>query len=53
MTDRDEFVEIQGTAEGKPFDRAAADQLIDAAHRAIRKLFDEQNACLAAWPPRA
>ncbi len=53
MTDDDEFVEIQGTAEGKPFDRAAADQLIDAAHGAIRQLFDKQNACLAAWPPRS
>ena len=31
MTGRGDFIEVQGTAEGAPFDRALLDQLLDLA----------------------
>ena len=48
MTGADEFIEVQGTAEGKPFSRAAMDELMDLARRGIVQLFEEQRAALAA-----
>jgi ribonuclease PH len=47
MTGEDSFVEVQGTAEGKPFSRAAMDQLIDMARAGIVRLFDLQEEALA------
>jgi ribonuclease PH len=47
MTGEDSFVEVQGTAEGKPFSRAAMDQLIDLARAGILRLFDLQEEALA------
>jgi ribonuclease PH len=45
MTSRGEFVEVQGTAEGKPFDRQAIDDLLSLAERGIKQLFEiQQNA---------
>jgi ribonuclease PH len=38
MTDRGEFVEVQGTAEGKPFSRARLDELLALAEKGIREL---------------
>lgn len=38
MTSTDRYVEIQGTAEGEPFDRARTDQLLDLAGKGIREL---------------
>ncbi|MBI4498360.1 MAG: ribonuclease PH [Chloroflexi bacterium] len=46
MTDRDEYVELQGTAEGKPFSRASMDQILDLAHKGIRDLFAAQQAAI-------
>jgi len=47
MTGEDAFVEVQGTAEGKPFTRAGMDQLIDLARAGIADLFAQQRAALA------
>jgi len=38
MTGKGEFVEIQGTAEGKPFSRSQMDKLLDLAAGGIREL---------------
>jgi ribonuclease PH len=38
MTDAGHFVELQGTAEGLPFDREMVDRLIDLAAAGIREL---------------
>jgi ribonuclease PH len=47
MTGEDSFVEVQGTAEGKPFSRAAMDTLIDLAKQGIQELFAKQAEALA------
>jgi len=46
-TDSGAYVELQGTAEGKPFDRAAANGLIDLADAGLAQLFEAQTAILA------
>jgi ribonuclease PH len=46
-TDAGAFVEVQGTAEGKPFDRAAMDGLIDLASAGLERLFAAQAEILA------
>jgi ribonuclease PH len=46
-TDAGAYVELQGTAEGKPFDRAAADRLLDLADSGLARLFEAQAAVLA------
>jgi ribonuclease PH len=46
-TDAGTFVEVQGTAEGKPFDRAAMDGLIDLASSGLQQLFAAQAEILA------
>ena len=48
MTDKGEFVELQGTAEGKPFSRETIDGLISLAEKGIKELFEEQKKALAA-----
>ncbi|MFO7996832.1 MAG: ribonuclease PH [Dehalococcoidia bacterium] len=48
MTDKNEFVEIQGTAEGKPFSKDAADALLALAQQGIDKLFKIQKETLRA-----
>jgi ribonuclease PH len=47
-TDAGAYVELQGTAEGKPFDRAAAVGLLDLADAGLARLFEAQTAVLAA-----
>jgi ribonuclease PH len=47
MTGDDEYVELQGTAEGRPFARAMMDQLIDVAREGILQLFEKQREALA------
>ncbi len=47
MTDKGEFVEMQGTAEGKPFSKETMDALIALADKGIRQLFEEQKKALA------
>ena len=46
-TDAGAYVELQGTAEGKPFDRTAADGLLDLADSGLARLFEAQAAVLA------
>jgi ribonuclease PH len=46
-TDAGTYVELQGTAEGKPFDRAAADRLLDVAGEGLEQLFRAQAEALA------
>jgi len=48
MTDKNEFVEIQGTAEGKPFSRETADALFSLAQQGITRLFRIQRETLKA-----
>ncbi len=47
MTDEGKFVEVQGTAEGKAFDRAMMDSLIDTAAAGIRDLNAIQRKSLS------
>jgi ribonuclease PH len=46
MTGRGEFVEVQGTAEGRPFSREALDGLLALAEQGIRRLVEVQRANL-------
>ena len=46
-TDAGTYVEIQGTAEGKPFDRAAATAMLDLADEGLATLFAAQAEVLA------
>ncbi|MFL5778040.1 MAG: ribonuclease PH [Chloroflexota bacterium] len=46
-TDQGTYVELQGTAEGRPFDRAAADGLLDLADAGLARLFEAQAAVIA------
>jgi ribonuclease PH len=46
-TDAGTFVEVQGTAEGKPFDRTAMDGLLDLATSGLDQLFAAQAEILA------
>ena len=46
-TDAGTYVELQGTAEGRPFDRAATDAMLDLADQGLRELFESQAAVLA------
>jgi ribonuclease PH len=46
MTGSGGMVEVQGTAEGKPFSRAEMDALIDLAQSGIRSLVEKQKAAL-------
>jgi len=48
MTGEDAFVEVQGTAEGKPFSQASMDELIELARRGISELFEAQRQALSA-----
>ena len=46
-TDAGTFVEVQGTAEGRPFDRSAMDGLMDLASSGLEQLFAAQTDILA------
>jgi ribonuclease PH len=46
-TDAGHYVELQGTAEGKPFDRARVDALLDLAQTGLARLFEAQTTALA------
>ncbi len=48
MTGKGEFVEVQGTAEGKPFSRETVDDLLELAEKGIRELFEVQKVALEA-----
>ena len=46
MTEAGHFIEVQGTAEGAPFDRAAMDRLLDLAQGGIAELVRQQQRVL-------
>jgi ribonuclease PH len=46
MTGQGEFVEIQGTAEAKPFSRETVDAILTLAEQGIRQLFQVQKEAL-------
>ncbi len=46
MTGKGGFVEIQGTAEGEPFERDAMNAMLDLAAHGIQQLIIEQNKAL-------
>jgi ribonuclease PH len=46
-TDQGTYVELQGTAEGAPFDRSRVDALLDLANVGLARLFETQAAALA------
>jgi ribonuclease PH len=46
MTSRYEFIEVQGTAEGKPFSRGRLDDLLALAKNGIQQLINLQVAVL-------
>jgi ribonuclease PH len=53
MNDRGEFIEVQGTAEGRAFSRDALDRMADLAWAGIRRLIAAQADALRADPRRA
>ena len=46
ITSKGEFVEIQGTAEGKPFSKETIDSILSLAEKGIKQLFEIQQAAL-------
>ena len=50
MTGTGEFVEVQGTAEGAPFDRALLGELLDLATAGCAELTAKQQAALSETP---
>jgi ribonuclease PH len=46
MTSKGEFVEIQGTAEVKPFSRETIDSILSLAEKGIKQLFEAQQTAL-------
>lgn len=49
MTSKGEFVEVQGTAEGKPFSRKTIDELLSLAEGGIQQLFQIQKSALEKY----
>lgn len=47
MNDKDEFIEVQGTAEGHPFSRGELEQLLELAGNGIQELIRKQREALA------
>jgi len=48
MTGEGKFIEVQGSAEGAPFDRGELDAMLEIGAVAIRRIFEAQKAALAA-----
>jgi len=46
MNDAGEFIEVQGTAEAKPFSKSTIDSLLVLAEKGIKELFQIQRAAL-------
>ncbi len=46
MTDTGRYIEVQGTAEGTPFDRARMNRLLDLAQIGTRQMFARQREAL-------
>ena len=48
MTGEGEFVEVQGTAESRPFSKGSLDDLLALAGTGIAQLFEAQNEVIKA-----
>jgi len=48
MTGDGNFVEVQGSAEGAPFDRGELDSMLEMGAAAIRRIFELQKAALSS-----
>jgi ribonuclease PH len=48
MTGEGKFIEVQGSAEGAPFDRGELDSMLEMGGAAIRRIFELQKAALSA-----
>jgi len=46
MTSKGDFVEVQGTAEGKPYSKSTFDSVLALAEKGIRQLFEIQQATI-------
>ena len=51
-TDKGRFIELQGTAEGQPFDRRALDALMELADNGIKELIAMQRAVVGEFLKR-
>ncbi|MCY1283137.1 Ribonuclease PH [compost metagenome] len=47
MTDAGGFIEVQGTAEGTPFQPSELNAMLELAQQGLRELFELQRAALA------
>jgi ribonuclease PH len=47
-TDAGRYVELQGTAEGKPFERTDVDRMLDLAAAGLERLFAAQAEAIAS-----
>jgi ribonuclease PH len=52
MTDAGEFVEVQGTAERRPFPRHLLDELLDMGRSGVEHLIEAQHKALAQFDTR-
>ncbi len=52
MTDHGDFIEVQGTAEGKTFSKETLDSLLALAEKGIKQLFEAQQAALGRLKTR-
>lgn len=51
MTGAGEFVEVQGSAEGAPFDRDSLTRMLELGEAAIRRIFEAQKEALEGRAP--
>lgn len=51
MTGSGQFVEVQGTAEKKPFDADRLDELVGLARTGVRQILEVQQRVLQEWRP--
>lgn len=47
MTNEGKFIEVQGSAEGAPFDKGELDSMLELGSAAIQRIFELQKAALA------
>jgi len=50
MTESGKFVEVQGTAEEKPFSKEDLDTMLDLARTGLERIFDAQKKAIASAP---
>ena len=53
MTDQAQLVEVQGTAEGAPFERDTLNQLLSLADEGIQQLIERQREIVGAYLTKA